>query len=161
MGGGRYDKLLATFGGEPLEAAGFGFGDAVIIEVSPSHLSPSLPLPPPASLPLPPSRRPPFPLPFAPLLPHFPLPSQLLKTKGLLPTFDASGVQVVVCAFTPELHGAAIEVASKLREAGGAVDLVLESKKPKVRSALLPPPGPHPPHGLTVRPCLRPLNPAP
>ena len=33
MGGGRYDKLLSTFGGEPLEAAGFGFGDAVIVEL--------------------------------------------------------------------------------------------------------------------------------
>ena len=32
-GGGRYDKLLETFGGEPLEAAGFGFGDAVIVEL--------------------------------------------------------------------------------------------------------------------------------
>lgn len=87
MGGGRYDKLLTTFGGEPLEAAGFGFGDAVIVE--------------------------------------------LLKSKDLLPTFEASGIKVVVCAFTPELHSAAIEVASKLRESGGAIDLVLESKKPK------------------------------
>ena len=26
-GGGRYDKLLETFGGEPTPAAGFGFGD--------------------------------------------------------------------------------------------------------------------------------------
>ncbi len=25
-GGGRYDKLLETFGGEPTPAAGFGFG---------------------------------------------------------------------------------------------------------------------------------------
>jgi len=32
-GGGRYDKLLETFGGEPTPAAGFGFGDAVIIEL--------------------------------------------------------------------------------------------------------------------------------
>lgn len=32
-GGGRYDELLTTFGGDPLEAAGFGFGDAVIIEL--------------------------------------------------------------------------------------------------------------------------------
>jgi len=32
-GGGRYDKLLETFGGQPTPAAGFGFGDAVIIEL--------------------------------------------------------------------------------------------------------------------------------
>ena len=33
FGGGRYDKLLGTFGGEDLPAAGFGFGDAVIFEL--------------------------------------------------------------------------------------------------------------------------------
>lgn len=33
VGGGRYDRLLETFGGEPLEAVGFGFGDAVVMEV--------------------------------------------------------------------------------------------------------------------------------
>eukprot|EP00934_Nitzschia_sp_Nitz4_P000864 Nitzschia sp. Nitz4//scaffold192_size41448//37264//38733//NITZ4_007491-RA/size41448-processed-gene-0.34-mRNA-1//-1//CDS//3329540254//864//frame0 len=32
-GGGRYDRLLETFGGEPTPAAGFGFGDAVIVEL--------------------------------------------------------------------------------------------------------------------------------
>ena len=32
-GGGRYDKLLETFGGEHTPAAGFGFGDAVIVEL--------------------------------------------------------------------------------------------------------------------------------
>jgi histidyl-tRNA synthetase len=32
-GGGRYDELLTSFGGESLPAAGFGFGDAVIIEL--------------------------------------------------------------------------------------------------------------------------------
>jgi histidyl-tRNA synthetase len=32
-GGGRYDKLLEVFGGEPTPAAGFGFGDAVIVEL--------------------------------------------------------------------------------------------------------------------------------
>lgn len=32
-GGGRYDGLLATFGGSPEPAAGFGFGDAVIVEL--------------------------------------------------------------------------------------------------------------------------------
>jgi len=33
FGGGRYDKLLGTFGGDDLAAAGFGFGDAVIVEL--------------------------------------------------------------------------------------------------------------------------------
>ncbi len=33
FGGGRYDELLGTFGGENLPAAGFGFGDAVIVEL--------------------------------------------------------------------------------------------------------------------------------
>jgi len=32
-GGGRYDKLLETFGGAPTPACGFGFGDAVIVEL--------------------------------------------------------------------------------------------------------------------------------
>jgi histidyl-tRNA synthetase len=32
-GGGRYDKLLGTFGGEDVPCAGFGFGDAVIVEL--------------------------------------------------------------------------------------------------------------------------------
>lgn len=32
-GGGRYDRLLGTFGGENIPAAGFGFGDAVIVEL--------------------------------------------------------------------------------------------------------------------------------
>ena len=32
-GGGRYDKLLGTFGGENQPCVGFGFGDAVIVEL--------------------------------------------------------------------------------------------------------------------------------
>jgi len=32
-GGGRYDRLLSTYGGADTPACGFGFGDAVIIEV--------------------------------------------------------------------------------------------------------------------------------
>ena len=32
-GGGRYDQLLGTFGGADLPCAGFGFGDAVIMEL--------------------------------------------------------------------------------------------------------------------------------
>ena len=33
FGGGRYDGLLSTFGGEPQPCAGFGFGDCVIAEL--------------------------------------------------------------------------------------------------------------------------------
>eukprot|EP00518_Triparma_eleuthera_P004651 CAMPEP_0182461116 /NCGR_PEP_ID=MMETSP1319-20130603/5779_1 /TAXON_ID=172717 /ORGANISM="Bolidomonas pacifica, Strain RCC208" /LENGTH=416 /DNA_ID=CAMNT_0024660337 /DNA_START=436 /DNA_END=1681 /DNA_ORIENTATION=+ len=32
-GGGRYDKLLESFGGDATPAVGFGFGDAVIVEL--------------------------------------------------------------------------------------------------------------------------------
>ncbi|XP_039002215.1 histidine--tRNA ligase, chloroplastic/mitochondrial-like [Hibiscus syriacus] len=32
-GGGRYDRLLSTFGGDDVPACGFGFGDAVIVEL--------------------------------------------------------------------------------------------------------------------------------
>eukprot|EP00899_Mesostigma_viride_P002862 jgi/Mesvir1/12577/Mv10327-RA.1 len=32
-GGGRYDKLLSTYGGADTPACGFGFGDAVIVEL--------------------------------------------------------------------------------------------------------------------------------
>jgi histidyl-tRNA synthetase len=32
-GGGRYDRLLSTFGGQDLPACGLGFGDAVIVEL--------------------------------------------------------------------------------------------------------------------------------
>jgi histidyl-tRNA synthetase len=32
-GGGRYDSLLSTFGSGDIPACGFGFGDAVIVEV--------------------------------------------------------------------------------------------------------------------------------
>ncbi|CAN0320435.1 unnamed protein product, partial [Phaeothamnion confervicola] len=32
-GGGRYDTLLESFGGEALPACGFGFGDAVVVEL--------------------------------------------------------------------------------------------------------------------------------
>ena len=36
-GGGRYDRLLESFGGAPLPAAGFGFGDAVLSELLSAH----------------------------------------------------------------------------------------------------------------------------
>ena len=43
-GGGRYDKLLSTFGGENQPCAGFGFGDAVIMELlKDKNLLPTLP----------------------------------------------------------------------------------------------------------------------
>ncbi|CAG9464532.1 unnamed protein product [Pedinophyceae sp. YPF-701] len=43
-GGGRYDRLLSTFGGEDTPAVGFGFGDAVIVELLEEHnLLPSPP----------------------------------------------------------------------------------------------------------------------
>ncbi|KAL0790623.1 hypothetical protein Bca101_006869 [Brassica carinata] len=32
-GGGRYDRLLPTYGGDDIPACGFGFGDAVIVEL--------------------------------------------------------------------------------------------------------------------------------
>jgi len=32
-GGGRYDKLISTFGGPPLPAAGFGMGDVVLMDL--------------------------------------------------------------------------------------------------------------------------------
>ncbi len=32
-GGGRYDRLLSAYGGEDAPCAGFGFGDAVIVEL--------------------------------------------------------------------------------------------------------------------------------
>ena len=42
-GGGRYDRLLSTFGGKDVPACGLGFGDAVIAELlSDKGLAPSL-----------------------------------------------------------------------------------------------------------------------
>jgi len=42
-GGGRYDQLLETFGGAHTPACGFGFGDAVILELlKDRHLLPTL-----------------------------------------------------------------------------------------------------------------------
>mmetsp|Transcript_988 Transcript_988/g.1482 ORF Transcript_988/g.1482 Transcript_988/m.1482 type:complete len:229 (+) Transcript_988:826-1512(+) len=86
-GGGRYDKLLETFGGEALPAVGFGFGDAVIAE--------------------------------------------LLMSKDKMPTFASPEFPIVVSAFDASLHPVAAKAASKLREAGWSVDLILETKKVK------------------------------
>lgn len=44
FGGGRYDRILSTFGGADIPACGFGFGDAVIMELlKVKGLLPSLP----------------------------------------------------------------------------------------------------------------------
>ncbi|XP_026400775.1 histidine--tRNA ligase, chloroplastic/mitochondrial-like [Papaver somniferum] len=85
-GGGRYDRLMSTFGGDDVPACGFGFGDAVIME--------------------------------------------LLKEKGLVPELTPA-VENIVCALDQELQGAASFVATKLREKGQNVDLVLENKPMK------------------------------
>ena len=86
-GGGRYDKLLETFGGDPTPAAGFGFGDAVIVE--------------------------------------------LLKERNVLPAFESTGTDSVVFAMNEDLYPVAVSVASKSRESGQSVDIILENKKPK------------------------------
>ena len=44
-GGGRYDRLLPTYGGDDIPACGFGFGDAVIVEVSLKSPLVAIPLP--------------------------------------------------------------------------------------------------------------------
>lgn len=44
FGGGRYDRLLSTFGGAAQPCAGFGFGDCVILELlQDKKLVPALP----------------------------------------------------------------------------------------------------------------------
>ena len=44
FGGGRYDRLLSTFGGAAQPCAGFGFGDCVILELlQDKKLIPALP----------------------------------------------------------------------------------------------------------------------
>ncbi|RVW23296.1 Histidine--tRNA ligase, chloroplastic/mitochondrial [Vitis vinifera] len=97
-GGGRYDRLLSTFGGDDVPACGFGFGDAVIIEVIYTYVGFS-----------------------------YAFPVQLLKEKGLLPELSLQ-VENIVCALDHYLQGAAAAVATRLREKGQSVDLVLESK---------------------------------
>ena len=85
-GGGRYDRLLSTFGGNDIPACGFGFGDVVIVE--------------------------------------------LLKEKNRLPEFTPE-IDDLVCPFSEDLRGPAMQIASRLREQGRVVDLVLEDKKIK------------------------------
>ncbi len=87
FGGGRYDRLLSTFGGDDTPAAGFGFGDAVIVE--------------------------------------------LLREKGLLPSFERRGATVLLACLGDAERPAAMAAAAALREAGATVDLVLEPKKAK------------------------------
>ena len=55
---------------------------------------------------------------------------ELLSDKGLLPDISSRGSDVVF-SMDESLRGAAMEVSSKLREAGRTVDLVLEPKKMK------------------------------
>lgn len=83
-GGGRYDHLLSTFGGQDAPACGFGCGDAVIVE--------------------------------------------LLRAQGLLPAVPKA-VDDLVFAFNADLRPAAMDVATRLRQTGRSVDLVLEDKK--------------------------------
>jgi histidyl-tRNA synthetase len=85
-GGGRYNRLLSSLGGNDLPASGFGFGDMVIME--------------------------------------------LLNDLELLPDIS-SGSQDVVVSLGEELRPAAMAVASKLREGGRTVDIILDNKKLK------------------------------
>ena len=55
---------------------------------------------------------------------------ELLESKGLLPVLS-QGVSDVVFGMGPELRGAAMKVANKLRSRGRRVDLVLEDKRMK------------------------------
>lgn len=87
-GGGRYDKLLESFGGDATPAVGFGFGDAVIVE--------------------------------------------LLKDKGLLPSFKEGDVDAMVFSLGGEDDMAStMDAARRLRAGGWKVDVVLEGKKAK------------------------------
>lgn len=76
-----------TFGDDPMRAAGFGFRDAVIVE--------------------------------------------LLKERNVLPSFVCSGIDSIVFAMMSELYGAAVDVATKLRNGGQSVDVMVESQKTK------------------------------
>jgi histidyl-tRNA synthetase len=79
-GGGRYDRLLPSLGGKAVPAVGFGFGDAVILD--------------------------------------------LLADKKKSPELQR-GLDAVVYAFGEAERPAAIRVATRLREAGRAVEVAL------------------------------------
>ena len=125
-GGGRYDRLLSTFGGADTPACGFGFGDAVIIEVQAKASRNVSPV----------SRN------VRNIALHLWLviadtrwsigfwAAQLLKDRGLLPDL-APAVDDLIIPLDEELRPQAAMLAAKLRLAGRAVDLVLESKRLK------------------------------
>jgi len=54
---------------------------------------------------------------------------ELLKDHGKLPKFTGSGVDYVVCAFSPDLYGQAANISMKLRMTGASVDLMPTPKK--------------------------------
>jgi histidyl-tRNA synthetase len=54
---------------------------------------------------------------------------ELLKECGKLPQFEGTGVDYVVCAFSPDLYGAAANISWKLRMTGASVDLMPTPKK--------------------------------
>eukprot|EP00934_Nitzschia_sp_Nitz4_P000249 Nitzschia sp. Nitz4//scaffold3_size479765//150190//151794//NITZ4_000064-RA/size479765-processed-gene-0.71-mRNA-1//1//CDS//3329550650//249//frame0 len=54
---------------------------------------------------------------------------ELLQECGKVPNFKGSGVDYVVCAFSPDLYGAAANISAKLRACGCSVDLMPTPKK--------------------------------
>merc|ERR1712176_1559814 len=54
---------------------------------------------------------------------------ELLKDHNKLPDFMGSGVDYVVCAFSPDLYGKAANISMKLRMTGASVDLMPTPKK--------------------------------
>jgi histidyl-tRNA synthetase len=54
---------------------------------------------------------------------------ELLKDCDKLPKFTGSGVDYVVCAFSPDLYGKAANISMKLRMTGATVDLMPTPKK--------------------------------
>eukprot|EP00804_Cyclotella_cryptica_P028870 CCRYP_008455-RA/>CCRYP_008455-RA protein AED:0.32 eAED:0.32 QI:0/-1/0/1/-1/1/1/0/104 len=56
---------------------------------------------------------------------------ELLKERNKLPSIDGCGFDTVVFAMNDDLYGAAVQVASTLRENSQSVDLILENNKSK------------------------------
>jgi len=54
---------------------------------------------------------------------------ELLKEQNKIPEFVGTGVDYVVCAYSPDLYGAAASVSAKLRACGWSVDLMPTPKK--------------------------------